>query len=80
MRPMWFAALALLPGAAAAEAGNSLPATVSLLPMPASIAPKAGAFALAGSALSFDPRDAGAAAAAAPRLNALLDRPRLPVP
>jgi len=80
MRPMWLAALALLPGAAAAEAGNSLPATVSLLPMPASIAPKAGAFALAGSALSFDPRDAGAAAAAAPRLNALLDRPRLPVP
>ena len=77
IRLMWFAALALLPGAATAEAGNLLRATVSLLPMPASIAPKTGAFALAGSALSFDPHDAGAAAAAE-RLNALLDRAHLP--
>ena len=67
MRPIFLiAAAALFPGAAAvAEAPDSLPATATLLPLPASIAPRAGAFALAGSSLSFGSRIPGEAAAAA---------------
>jgi hexosaminidase len=77
MRLMWIAAAALLPGTAVADAPDPSVATVSLLPMPASIIPKAGAFALAGSILSFDPRDKGAAAAAG-RFNELLTQAGLP--
>ena len=77
MRLMWIAAAALFPGAAAAEAPGPLAASVSLLPLPASIAPATGAFALAGSVLSFDVHDAGAKAAAG-RLNELLKRAGLP--
>ena len=74
MRLMLIAAAALFPGVAAvAEAPDSLPATATLLPLPASIAPRTGAFALAGSSLSFDPRDTGEAAAAA-RFNELIAR------
>ncbi|HMI19260.1 MAG TPA: family 20 glycosylhydrolase [Sphingomonas sp.] len=77
MRLMWIAAAALLPGAAVADAPGPSVATVSLLPMPASIVPKAGAFALVGSILSYDTHDKGAVAAAA-RLNELLVRAGLP--
>jgi hexosaminidase len=70
---MMIAAVALLPGAAAAEAPEPLLATASLLPLPASITPQKGVFALAGSTLFFDAHDAGAAAAAS-RFNELLGR------
>ena len=74
MRPfLMIAAVALLPGAAAAEAPDPFPATASLLPLPASIAPQKGAFALAGSSLSFDPRNK-AEAEAARRFNELVVR------
>ena len=74
MRPIsLIAAAALLSGAAAAEAQGPLPATASLLPLPASIAPQKGTFALAGSSLSFDPRNSGEAMAAA-RFNELIAR------
>ena len=77
MRLMLIAAVAFFPGAAAAEAPIPRPATVNLLPLPASITPRKGVFTLAGSTLSFDAHDAGAAAAAA-RLNELLSRTGLP--
>jgi hexosaminidase len=77
MRLMLIAAAALLPGAAVADAPAPSVATVSLLPMPASIVPKAGAFALAGSILSYDTHDRGAVAAAG-RFNELLARAGLP--
>jgi hexosaminidase len=78
MRLLLIAAAALFPGAAAvAEAPESLPATASLLPLPASIAPRTGVFALAGSFLSFNPRDKGEAAAAA-RFNELVARSGMP--
>ena len=74
MRPLlMIAAAVLFPGAAVAEAKDSLPATASLLPLPASIVPQKGAFALAGSSLSFDPQTKGEAAAAA-RFNELVAR------
>jgi len=74
MRPfLMIAAVALLPGAAAAEAPDPFPATASLLPLPASIAPQKGAFALAGSSLSFDRRNK-AEAEAAGRFNELVVR------
>ena len=74
MRLMLIAAAVLFPGTAAvAEATDTLPATATLLPLPASIAPRVGVFALAGSSLSFDSRDKAAAAAAA-RFNDLVGR------
>jgi hexosaminidase len=65
MRLMMIAAVVLLPGAAAAGTPETLPANMNLLPLPASITPQKGVFALAGSTLSFDPHNAGEAAAAA---------------
>ncbi|WP_240320885.1 family 20 glycosylhydrolase [Sphingomonas crusticola] len=77
MRLMLIAAAALLSGTAAAETASPLTVSVPLLPMPASIVPKAGAFAPAGSTLSYDAGDPGVRAAA-DRLNELLIRSSLP--
>ncbi len=74
MRLIMIAAAALfLPGAAAAVPEGLPAATAPLLPLPASIESRPGSFALAGSALSLDLKDADAAAAA-DRLNTLLVR------
>lgn len=73
MRLIVSATFALLCGATAVGAAVPSAAPVSLLPLPASIVPATGSFALAGSALSYAGSDAGARAAA-DRLNELLIR------
>ena len=77
MRLKLIAAVALLAGTAAAKAAEPSGASVSLLPLPASIVPRPGVFAPAGSALSYDTSDAGVRAAA-DRFNALIMRVHLP--